>query len=302
VLLAVLALLWPELALAEAPLSVAQTLFEEGRAALRAADYTTACRKLAESQRLDPASGTQLNLAVCHELQNKTATAWAHYQVALRLARKEAARERQDIAAERLRALAPRISYLTIDASPETRTESLALFIDGVPVGPPGRPLAVDPGRHLLEARAPGKHHFRTEFTVGEAEDKRILVPRLAQDSAVGVDRAASRPPVPHRTVRSLGIAACTIATLAAGAGTYFGLRARSEWAARNDHCPSGQCDAIAVAAGQSAKRFALLAEGAFAFSLIMGGPGIYLLLLPEPGQPRAGTSASVHFGLGGTL
>ena len=45
----------------------ADLAFREGRALLTEGNYDAACPKLEESQRLDPALGTLVNLAVCYE-------------------------------------------------------------------------------------------------------------------------------------------------------------------------------------------------------------------------------------------
>src|SRR5262249_26584812 len=60
--------------------AAAEALFREGRAAAQKGDWETACPKLRESQRLDPAAGTLLNLADCEEHRGKVATAWQLYR------------------------------------------------------------------------------------------------------------------------------------------------------------------------------------------------------------------------------
>ena len=63
--------------------AAADTLFRQGREAMKAGDYATACPKFEESQRLDPAAGTVLNLAQCEDQQGKFASAQQHYREAM---------------------------------------------------------------------------------------------------------------------------------------------------------------------------------------------------------------------------
>lgn len=60
--------------------AAAQGLFDEARALMAAGQAAEACPKLEESQRLDPGSGTLMNLARCYEQTNRIATAWSTYQ------------------------------------------------------------------------------------------------------------------------------------------------------------------------------------------------------------------------------
>src|SRR4051794_31380703 len=63
--------------------ATAEALFRQGREAMDAKDFRTACPKFGESQRLDPAAGTLMNWASCEEQLGKIASAWQRWKEAL---------------------------------------------------------------------------------------------------------------------------------------------------------------------------------------------------------------------------
>jgi hypothetical protein len=97
----------------------AEALFEDGRTLFEAGQYTEGCPKLAESYRLDPATGTLLALALCREGEGKLATAWAKFKDAEGRAKQEGREDRATIASERAAALRPRLSSLAVDVPPD---------------------------------------------------------------------------------------------------------------------------------------------------------------------------------------
>src|SRR5262249_18506399 len=67
----------------------AEAMFQEGKRLLSEGQTAEACARFASSFAIEASSGTLLNLALCHETQGKTATAWAEYRAAARLARSQ---------------------------------------------------------------------------------------------------------------------------------------------------------------------------------------------------------------------
>ena len=59
--------------------AMAEALFKEGKKLLAEQKVPEACRKFESSYRIDPAPGTLINLALCHEQEGKLATAWGEF-------------------------------------------------------------------------------------------------------------------------------------------------------------------------------------------------------------------------------
>jgi hypothetical protein len=145
-----------------------------------------ACPKFAESYRLDPATGTLLNLAHCHESQGKLATAWLEFSRALPLARRDGRDDRVRFAQERLAIIEPKLSYLTVVAPPEP--SDLEVHVDDAALPPAaiGVPTPVDAGDHMIVARAPGRKPYSERVHVGDdAKKVTVTIPALEAISAV---------------------------------------------------------------------------------------------------------------------
>jgi len=149
---------------------IAQQLFDDGRALLEARRYPEACTKFAESQRLDPGGGTLLNLAVCHELEGKTSTAWSEFRDALGQAVKDERKDREDIARAHIADLAPRLMRVVVHV-PEAvaaREPEISLDRSKLPPSAWNTPIPVDPGEHRISVVAPGAEPWSTAVSVSE--------------------------------------------------------------------------------------------------------------------------------------
>lgn len=149
-LLATCGLQWatPRVARAQNP-AAAEALFDQARAAMAAGSYDIACARFRDSDKLDPAIGTRFNLADCEEKRGKVATAWSLFRrVLAELAEDD---DRRPIAERRVKALEPRMPYLTLKRTPET-PPGARVRIDGAELGEGSLdvPLPMDPGAHDL--------------------------------------------------------------------------------------------------------------------------------------------------------
>src|SRR5205085_12007916 len=92
----------------------AEALFRDGRDAFKKGDWATACPKFAESQRLDPATGTLFNLADCEEHAGKTASAWLRWRDLIDALRTNQTDERYAMAQQHASALEARLPKLRV--------------------------------------------------------------------------------------------------------------------------------------------------------------------------------------------
>lgn len=179
--------------------AVAEALYRQARDLMAAGNYDEACPRFAESQRLDPATGTLLNLAACHEKQGRLATAWLEYSDVVVAARRDAREDRVQYASERVADLEPKLSRLILLLAPEADTPGLDIELDGAKVGRAviGVPTPVDPGKHTVQASAPGKKTLSLSVEVGALADQQTLnIPRLP-DVEPEATSPAPPPPAP---------------------------------------------------------------------------------------------------------
>jgi hypothetical protein len=271
--------------------SLATQLFKEGRTLVDQGKYAEGCRKLEESQRLDPGGGTLLNLALCHEKEGRSATAWAEFTEALGIARKDDRPQRAEIAQQHITAIEPTLSRLTLQVPPASDLPDLEIKRDGTAVRRAawGTAMPIDPGDHVIEAFALGKLPWRQTVTVGgNAETKTLSVPPLdhapvAQKPAAAPVGGSGQMPTTFVEVRKpIGAAtwvAYGIGAAGIGVGTYFGIRALSEQNTADANCPQDRCNSQGASANTDAIKFANISTVGFGVGVLGVGLGTFLLL-----------------------
>lgn len=160
--------------------AAAEALFRAGRDLVKKGDYAAGCPKFEAALELNPSAGTMLNIAKCHEHDGKLATAWEDYHRARTFNRETAGnarkRELDDIANQGIKDLEPRLPRLRVVVpAPPSGIEVLRDGKD-VPSAAWGEALPVDPGKHEVRARAPGRKPRTVEVTLEEGKTSTVEI------------------------------------------------------------------------------------------------------------------------------
>jgi hypothetical protein len=178
----------------------AEVLFRQGRDLMAANKLEEACAAFAESQRLEPAITTLLNLAGCREKAGQLATAWGLFLEAERQTRSATdtnTKKLHDVAADRAKKLEPRVSKLSINVPQNVAVKGLEILRGSEAVTPAmwSHALPIDGGTHTITARAPGKKAWSTQITIAPERDvKTVDIVELAADDAVAMPASTTNP------------------------------------------------------------------------------------------------------------
>jgi hypothetical protein len=299
--------------------ALGEALFREAQRLLAANSVGPACAKFAESQRVDPQTGTLLNLALCHERDNKTATAWSEVTEVVTQAARAGNAERERFARERATALEKKLSRARL-VRPDGAALG-ALRIDDQPIGEAAWsiPIPLDPGSHLFTFSASKKKtQARTvvvpdgpatiDVMVPVLEDEAVtqpaptataIVPPLATapppDNAPLPARPVDSPPKPS-PLKPIGLAVGAVGLAGIGVGAIVGAVALSRKDEVDAHCEGKLCDAAGMALQRDAHSAATMSTVMFAIGGAALAAGVTLFVI---GSSR---STSVQMNARGVL
>lgn len=278
----------------------AELLFREAK--LRMADkrYAEACGLFAESQRLDPAPGTLLALAACHEADGRLATAWAEYTAVAAQSRVEGRADREEVAKQRASEIEPKLGHLKIELGDKAKAiGGLRVRRDGAEIGAAvlGIAIPVDPGEHLVESTAEGRVAFKRSIKVDAGPTSTIVrIDDLDVDPSFAPAAPPAIAPVDARlsgigdTQRVAGFVSLGLGVVGGGLATVFAVQASSQASDAEKTCPRGApChDANAAALSRSSVRNADVATGLLVGAGVAAAVGLALVIL----APRAKKTA----------
>jgi hypothetical protein len=274
--------------------------FEAARALIKAGDCANAIPKLKESLAREMLVGAHLSLAECYQPTDALA-AWRELKEAefLTYTKND---DRAGIARDRAAALEPRLALLHVTVPPAVlQTAGLEVKLDGVVIDRfyyQSGVIAVAPGRHTVDVRAPGKLFAgAADATVGARAE--VLV--VLTDAPPELPAASAPPPLvltpsPGRRTAglvtgSLGLAGVVLGGVTGVVSLYYAGQAKTE-------CGKGglvACDSGARPDVKSANVFAAVSDaGLFGGgALLLAGVVLYftapdVALVGAPPAPAA--------------
>jgi len=260
--------------------AMAEALFKEGKKLLAEGKIAEACRKLEGSYRIDPAPGTLLNLALCHEQEGKTATAWGELNESRELAKKAKRADREKIAKEHISAIESRLARFVVAVPVEVEVKDLVVEMDGVPLakGAWGTAIPIDPGEHTAIAKAPKYKDWQTKFSVAEAKTATVLIGKLEKVPE-------PKPPEPSgKWKKPVGIGALALGGVLLGVGGYFGARAVTLGGEVATSCKDLLCDEAAFQKVEDGRKAALVSDVLLGVGVAAAGAGAFFLIT-APGR-----------------
>ena len=292
-----LALAASPVARAQSDVGAAEALFEAGRAAMEKGDFASACPRFGESERLDPAPGTLLNLADCEEHLGHLARAWEAWKEAL--ATLPPSDARLPAAKTRERAIESRVPRLTLTRAPGAPGETIARR-DKVEIHAASFdvPLPVNPGDHTIVVTAPGREAKTTVVTMKEGETRTLPVepgPPLPLSSTTPPSStqslSPSTPPSPSTSTpppspwRPLGFITGAVGLAGIGVGSAFGIAAISDKSTVDANCFGAKgCTQPGADAASAGRTNAILSDVGFAAGGTLLAVGV-LFVLTHPAR-----------------
>jgi hypothetical protein len=278
--------------------AIAEQLFRDGRSLLEAGKVDEACEKFAASQRVSPAIGTLLNLAICREQQGRSATAWGLFADAEAQALRSGDPGRARIAHEHGASLAGQLRKIVIDlpAAPP----GVVVKLDGIALPPSvlGTEIPVDPGKHDLAVTAPGKKAWeRPDVDVGSGPALRVRVE--LEDAPPTASTPSSSPPPRESPLGSFsqrwpawiafGVGAAGLVTGGIAGGLAFAKASDAK-----SGCQGSVCQQSAKGPADSAKSLATLSDVGFAIGAAGALAGVAVWIWTPTGHPASAVGVAV--------
>lgn len=275
-------------------IAIAESLFADGRALLAAERFEEAAAKFQASHEAAPSATALLNQGICLERLGRTASAWAAYKSALKLANQTAEEPKIAKAKELLAGVEPNLSSIRVRAAsppPGLVLRRGAAVLGGVAVL--DTKLPVDPGTFELRAEAPGHAPYAREVELAPGAALELEVPPLepVRDEVPTSPEAEGVSPwlVGGAVAGGVGVVA-----VAVGA-TLGGLVLAEEAALLDDPtlCPDHACSSEGLARVDDARTLATASTALLVGGGVLAAGGAALVVITLVSAPPLAPSSA---------
>lgn len=291
-----------------------EALYRAAKESAKKGDWEKACAQFAESQRLDPAPGTLVNLADCEEHRGLVTSAWSHFtevqpQFKPGDARASYAREHAAALEKRI----PRVVIKLQAGAPATaRVFRDEEELKGASLGVP---LPVDPGKHVIVVKV-GSAEARFPVTAVESQTAEVTVTAPAETAppkAAAIEPApappkASDPPPPPIDKpaeasgnRTLGFVLVSAGGVGLAVGGVTGILALSNAGKVKDTCGPSYltCDQASVDDAAAGKTMATVSTVAFIAGGALLAGGLYFVFTSPAKSAATSNGARTGIAIG---
>jgi hypothetical protein len=305
------------LAHAQAP-NPADAAFKRGRELLKAGKFADACIEFEHSQKLDPALGTEFNIAQCSEKTGKLARALELYRG---MAARDTNVDRKKIVTDAIPKLEARVPHLLVKVA--APPPGFALTIQPINSGLPPKALEanksieIDFGEYAIVAKATGATDWTQNVRIDTEGKTTTLEPPFGKPApqadptktaplttTTGTtaleapDREPIDDPTPPKSKRKLyGIIGMSVGGAALAGGAVFGFMARGKWSDAKEVCGGTTCTTTAdkeraQKLGDTAKSRATLSTIFVGAGLVAAGVGVVLFVTAPSSESQTRISA----------
>lgn len=176
----------------------AEALYGQANALMAEGRFDEACAKYRASNDLDVGVGTLLRLGNCYEQASRFSSAQLAFAEAQQLANEQGDSARAHLAEVRSSALRPRVPRLQLRVDPAAlQLPGFHVFLDGqlLPLEDLDEPVELDQGKHIVEARAPGRQTVAQTFAVRNDAAEAFVVPVGGPGEALDTGRTEAESP-----------------------------------------------------------------------------------------------------------
>jgi hypothetical protein len=201
------------------------------------------------------------------------------------------AKARQE-AAVLANALLARVATLTIEVVGPPPGVPVTIAVDGrpIPFAAHGVGFAADPGKHQVQASAPGYRKAETEVNAGEGGQVPV---------SLKLEPSNDPPPQNEKPSDNGHVSVLTIALLSAGGvglgvGAVSGILALGKTNTLKDACPNNRCGPEQNSAYSTVRTLSWVSNVGFGVGIVAAGVGTYLLISDLGSRSKASSARTV--------